>query len=589
MKSISTLALVLLTCFVLSGCFSSNSDPNGTGNNNNTPPASSGPSHTSQQANISLFGVDNSNANVKEVDLGNGSALTLDSDSIGYAGFGLDVGALSNFQTATSSTQASRYHTAASRQQMASTSAEDEAEIRDVAEQLLQDLQDDLSAQGLVDRFDIIVNKVTRNAQALVVNYTIDLILTGDTGTSTLRNVLLSAFSSNGASGAPSDVSNSGTAYRLTMAVWISNGRVLCWTGSFLESVKDPVNNNFGDINRGTAVTDASQLQPVATSENFSQSVGTTEADILWVIDNSGSMSQEQSNLAAGATAFFQLLQSTNLNYHLGVARTEQTPSLGSCWELSMLSDNTSRFISPATTDAETEWNLISQPGTNGSTETGLFCAQNAFNNTTATNTGFDRANAPDIVVFVSDEPDNESYWNDRPDNINATHPNYDNQDLSQYLAYFKSKPITAFGLVGTATTPRATFQDPAAAGSDSSFNCSGEGGSASGGANYGEVISQTGGSRSSICANFASWETTFRGVVDAASGQASSFRTQNVPIASSVLVTVQGNSVSRDTAHQNGFDVIYDSSGAAIVFYGNAIPQAGNNINVSYDYLSSS
>ncbi len=47
------------------------------------------------------------------------------------------------------------------------------------------------------------------------------------------------------------------------------------------------------------------------------------EADFLFVIDNSGSMAEEQADISDGAADFFDLLDATPLDYHLGVTDTD--------------------------------------------------------------------------------------------------------------------------------------------------------------------------------------------------------------------------------------------------------------------------
>ncbi|TXD34942.1 hypothetical protein FRC98_17630 [Lujinxingia vulgaris] len=49
---------------------------------------------------------------------------------------------------------------------------------------------------------------------------------------------------------------------------------------------------------------------------------GTAKADILWMIDNSGSMCQEQKLLREGFADFVQILGEVNLDFHIGVTTT---------------------------------------------------------------------------------------------------------------------------------------------------------------------------------------------------------------------------------------------------------------------------
>ena len=77
-----------------------------------------------------------------------------------------------------------------------------------------------------------------------------------------------------------------------------------------------------------------------------------------------------------------------------------------------------------------------------------------------------------------------------------------------------------------------------------------------------------------------------FDEIIESASGLASSFTLTQLPIPSTVTVKVAGKDVKRDVTHQNGFDLVYSTTGATIVFYGAALPAANQKVDVSYRYL---
>lgn len=54
---------------------------------------------------------------------------------------------------------------------------------------------------------------------------------------------------------------------------------------------------------------------------------GSTKLDMLWVIDNSGSMCQEQAILRDNFDRFITQLEQTNLDFHIGVTTTDTNPS----------------------------------------------------------------------------------------------------------------------------------------------------------------------------------------------------------------------------------------------------------------------
>lgn len=53
---------------------------------------------------------------------------------------------------------------------------------------------------------------------------------------------------------------------------------------------------------------------------------GSTKLDMLWVVDNSGSMCQEQATLRNNFQLFIEKLDETNLDFHIGVTTTDMNP-----------------------------------------------------------------------------------------------------------------------------------------------------------------------------------------------------------------------------------------------------------------------
>jgi hypothetical protein len=128
------------------------------------------------------------------------------------------------------------------------------------------------------------------------------------------------------------------------------------------------------------------------------------EADILFVVDNSGSMADEQSLLAAGFNSFISEIESTGTDFHIGVVTTEfqhSDPKRG-------------RLLgSPSVLTANDDYERLFQErvhvGIEGSgKEQGLEAASYALSSvmTTGPNAGFLRENASLLVVVVSDEDD---------------------------------------------------------------------------------------------------------------------------------------------------------------------------------------
>lgn len=424
---------------------------------------------------------------------------------------------------------------------------------------------------------NVLVNKTSKNAESEVVNITLDVDAENNQSLDQLRDLLLNSLNQP-TTNALFQTRASVTAtqkIRLQLSLWksVASNTIFIWVNVYPETNSSQVQKTYGDLDLATALASLSpQLIVTSTSNEFTQNAtGSNAVDILWNIDASGSMSEEQTNLANGASQFFTALNQANINYRLAV----NTHDASRCKTLRKTSTG-AEFIDPQTANAETEWQTLARPGTwESGTETGFFCVREANLN------NFDRPNAKNLVVFVSDEPENETYSQQTPAGATAA------RDFNDYKDFFLQQNTTYFSIVGTAEQLRPTFASPAPGYNDSKFSCSGQGGYAEGGAHFKEISRLTGGSSASICADANSWSVMFDEIINAATGLASQFTLTQIPIPSSVTVKVNEKSIVRDTTHQNGFDIIYSNTGASLVFYGTAVPKANDKIKVSYKFLA--
>jgi hypothetical protein len=513
----------------------------------------------SEKAKIALYG-DIAAEKTKEVGDSQPSLL-LDDDDVEYAGFGM----------AFSEPEVSEVSTARAESDTSNIQSDVDEKVSLVTDVLLDD---GASVNQLV-------NRSIAGVEAAIAIVVLDVeYISGGRSSADIRNVLLAEL------GSDADISvlpigtNSGREFRVSLAFWQVEESLFTWVGVYTTGFEELVKAAYGDVNNGTAVTSVAVAATfIEASQSFTQNEDLNNAaDIMWVIDNSGSMGQEQDNLGNGVDQFFDSLNTAGLDLRLAVTTTDG----GSCEELLTLPDDASaNFISPTTPDGKNQWgddyDGIARPGTSGSgTETGFYCADKV------NLTGFDRETAPNIVFFVSDEPENESLGNSFPSG--AYGGDYSPRDFNTYKQIFIGSGATYFSITGPSTAVRPTFDDPYPSADDSS--CSGDGGSADGGAHYREIAALTGGSSASICASSTSWAIMYDQIIQTATGLASSFKLDFPPQAGSVRVTVNGVAVVRDTSHNDGFDVVYGSDEASIVFYGEAIPTAGDEITVTYDHI---
>jgi hypothetical protein len=148
--------------------------------------------------------------------------------------------------------------------------------------------------------------------------------------------------------------------------------------------------------------------------------------DVLFVIDNSGSMGQEQTNLIANFPAFITVLNNSGLDYRVAVTTTGRdysytmTTPLGSIPMSQDEGDNgamlkpaacnmTKRWIEKSDTDPSMTFSCVANVGVGGpSDEMPLSAMRDAFEERMAdgTNMGFRRTDALLAVVFLTDEED---------------------------------------------------------------------------------------------------------------------------------------------------------------------------------------
>jgi hypothetical protein len=153
---------------------------------------------------------------------------------------------------------------------------------------------------------------------------------------------------------------------------------------------------------------------------------GCQAIDVLFVIDNSGSMGQEQENLIANFPGFISVLDQSGLDYRVAVTTTgrdysyQMSTPLGNVPQSQDGGDNgamlkpgacnmTKRWIDKADPDVSTTFSCLANVGTGGpGDEMPLSAMRDAFEERMAdgTNQGFHRPEALLAVVFLTDEED---------------------------------------------------------------------------------------------------------------------------------------------------------------------------------------
>ncbi len=254
--------------------------------------------------------------------------------------------------------------------------------------------------------------------------------------------------------------------------------------------------------------------------------------DVIWVVDNSGSMSTFQQNLASNVGFFINVFINGSADYRVAVITTD--------------SYEFNDFISAGDPNAEIAMSSMILVGLGGSgNEAGIAMAERSLKIGDAKPGGnFFREEATLIIIFVSDERDHSGSW-------------------SNYISFFDTvKPQGKF-------VPYGVFGDVPNGCSYSNGNIFR---SADAGLGYWNLIDHYGGTWFSICSN--DWGVQLQQLAHEVTSR-DVFILENLdPIVDTIEVKVNG---------QITHDWSYESSLNAVVFNNGHIPEAGQTITVDY------
>ena len=274
-------------------------------------------------------------------------------------------------------------------------------------------------------------------------------------------------------------------------------------------------------------------------TDSFTQD-GDATVDILFVVDNSGSMSGNQANLKNNFDDFMAVFVSAGVDYQVALITTDQSDFVGD-------------IITPSTPDPITEFgDQVDIIGYMGSAiEKGLWYAYESTSTgdaSSSSSTGFLRESARLVVVYISDEADASTSSAYGGGSATLTPADY-----SAQLQSLKSSSdlVVAHAVAG-----------------DHPSGCTTNGGAQFGDGYY-DVVSDLGGTFMSICA--ADWSVTMDTLARESMAQLS-FTLTGDPIEDTISVTVEGV-VSTDWS--------YDASLAAVIF--SIAPSDGSSIDIEY------
>ena len=257
--------------------------------------------------------------------------------------------------------------------------------------------------------------------------------------------------------------------------------------------------------------------------------------DVLWVIDNSGSMNQFQTSLSTNISSFMTAFAQTGADYNMGVITTDR-------WMISTI-------LTPMTPNVEQELGNLVIQGTYGSgNEKGIEMSYRALSSATSAGPGsaFFREDATLVVIYVSDEQD----WS--------------NPGWSNYTSFFNGlKPTGQF-------IPYGVISDVPGGCQYTTFN--GHVRSLQPGLGYWDLIDYYGGSWYSICAT--DWGVQLQDLAGEVTGRRMFGLDEPDPIVNTIDVTVNGQSTSMWE---------YDEASNSVVFAEGHVPEEGQTIRIDY------
>ena len=293
-------------------------------------------------------------------------------------------------------------------------------------------------------------------------------------------------------------------------------------------SQPDKTGTQFGIAHLGESNTD-----------EFAQE-GSAGSDVLWVVDNSCSMGDEQTSLAVNFSSFIQIVDALNMDYHIGVVTTD-TGDNGAL-------QGSTPIVTTSTADPAGTFATNVDLGTSGSgSERGFQSAYLCWSSG-ACLSGFDRGDEAGLrIIFVSDEQEQSTSLGTVADYVNYFYGLRDNPD-KMILSDISG------GLSG----------------------CSGAGGSAGSGSDYVAATVATGGVSASICDS--NWVATLSALAWLSQSYADTFELSRTPVEDTIEVRLNGVNIYVGWT--------FNSALNAVIFDLSHIPEGGDEIAIEYTVL---
>lgn len=307
--------------------------------------------------------------------------------------------------------------------------------------------------------------------------------------------------------------------------------------------------------------------------------------DILWVVDNSGSMATSQQAVADNFRRFIDKFEENGFDFQIAVTTSDGYKDLfnagltqsvyknGSYVDDNGVTVEAPKILRPDTPDLNKAFIANILRGVNGSGDERVFQSmQAALSNQANLDLGFPRSDAFLSIIVVSDEDDFS--WDgassiDNQYNNPALHTVglYDQflMNLTKSTATNRRYNVNSIAILDSPTQTASQCLSALGAGARKI------------GVRYKSLSEMSQGILGSLCEDFGTTLATISNKIIELSTQ---FYLDRVPAPGSLRVFVNGTEVPEDPA--NGY--VYNQSSNSISFFGTAVPAAGASITVSYD-----
>jgi hypothetical protein len=323
----------------------------------------------------------------------------------------------------------------------------------------------------------------------------------------------------------------------------------------------------------------------LSSAQGFQQAQATVnnKIDVLWVVDNSGSMDPLQQNLVNNFSAFMSKFQTKGFDFQMAITTSDaylasaayyNQPALARFRDGANGASTGVHVINAQTPNALQTFVTNATQGSNGSGDERVF--QSLLDTLKSPlNPGFVRPGAFLAVVILSDEDDFTDY--NRAEGAGADH-DYTSQTLMQV-----DTVISQLDTMTNSTAANRNYNVSAITVLDNQCQSSHAAAAPSTvvGTRYIDLANKTKGILGSVCDQSYAQALDFiqQRIVELTT----QFKLDRQPKISTIQVIVNGVAMPNDAS--NGWTYVADSN--SVQFHGTAVPPAGASISINFDPAS--